>query len=222
MIAPASGERGSRRALRIEARQPGLPARLACTWRAGKFSLPAIVASPRGAMAGSRVADGDERSELVLDPDDRPRDRQARLVANSRAETVPQQNRTRPRGKYAATKGRWNCGIGHHPIDPARALRETLKPTPGLGPAAARTTLIRTAKRDQRRAANLPHGPSAVPLRFARELAEFRDRSGTALSCRAVVPVAPAPRRTVRGLRPSTSATCNQLWRPLSARRITS
>src|SRR5437899_6353025 len=41
--------------------------------QAGKRSFPAIVAKTRGRPAGSRVAGGDEHSELALDAAARPR-----------------------------------------------------------------------------------------------------------------------------------------------------
>src|SRR5712692_10857245 len=47
-------------------------------------------------------------------------------------------------------------------------------------------------KTGQRRRTNAPHAPDAVPLRLARELAEFRDSSGTALSCnKTIAPLLP-------------------------------
>jgi len=41
--------------------------RIAITLLAGRLSFPTIVAEPRGQTAESRVAGGDEASELALD-----------------------------------------------------------------------------------------------------------------------------------------------------------
>ncbi len=50
---------------------------------AGKLSFPAIDPKLRGRAAESRVAEGDERSELALDAADRPRNRPSQFQGDS-------------------------------------------------------------------------------------------------------------------------------------------
>ncbi len=57
----------------LKACEPGAAMRIESCQLAGKLGFPAIVARPRTRPVGSRVAAGDERSELALDAAGRAR-----------------------------------------------------------------------------------------------------------------------------------------------------
>ena len=101
-------------------------------------------------MAGSGVADGDGAASLPLTLPIAREIRKLGRSPTSRAETVPQQNRTRRRGKYAATNARWNCGIGHPSIDPARGAARDVEAAAEAGAATAESAVTKTTKTGQR------------------------------------------------------------------------